>query len=193
MTPYPSTRINMVEQVETWLKGLTSQGYDTTALWREHNNWLAEIETRAITDEDRTWATQLPEPAVISDHFVNGQPEVLTAARTHFGRQYSLSPGQREVLRDRYGLTPTLVVTAENVELFPEDDVIYSLTLRSVEHVDPRRRTRVLNSVVLAPASAFFRDAAAIDKKREEEQEARDAEREPREVKKKVSIALQYV
>lgn len=173
----PATRINGIEQVETCLKALTSYGYDTTALWKEHNEWLASLDDRKCTDEDRKWATQLPVPSSMEDHFAGGEAEVLTAARCHVGRQYSLSPGQRDVLRERYGLTPTMTVVAENVQMYKDTDVIFALTIRSTEHIDPKRR-RVLNSVVLSPASAFFRDAAAKDAARAEADSV-DEDREP--------------
>jgi hypothetical protein len=186
------------------LKTLSAYGYDVSAVWAEHNAWLLSLDTRAVTDEDRLWATQLPEPSGMADHFVpvrdatgtivGSEPELLTAARAHVGRQYTLSPGQREVLRDRYGLTPTMVVVAENVELFPTEDVIWSLTLRSVEHVDPVRRRHVLNSVVLSPASAFFRDSAAKDKAREDDKaEKAEASGKAKKPTKVRDIAAEYI
>lgn len=205
----PNTRINSIVQIETAFKLLASQGYSPEALstlWAEHAVWLNSLDARAITDLDHQWATQLPEPASVEDHWVpernaagdiiGKRPEDLTAARCHVGRQYSLTPGQREILRERYGLTPTMVVQAVNVELFPgPDDVIWSITLKSVEHVDPRRRRHVLNEVVLQPASAFFRDAAAIDAARALDAEARKLDRKPREAKVPApkSMALSYL
>lgn len=186
----PNTRINAIEQIETALKVLSSQGYDTSSLWAEHNAWLETLDARECTDLDRQWATQLPEPTAIEDHFVDGQPELLTPARCHVGRQYTLSPGQRDVLRERYGLTPTMTVIATNVELFPTDDVIWSLALKSTEHIDPKRR-HVLNEVVLCPASAFFRDAAMKDKEREDDAKT-NADGSPKVPKARLK-ALEYV
>jgi hypothetical protein len=194
----PSTRINAVEQIEQALKTLRAHGYAVDPLWAEHNAWLASIDSQPCTDFDRTWARQLPEPSTTEEHFAGGVEEVLTSARCHVGRKYTLSPGQRDVLRERYGLTPTVTVVATNVELYSTEDVIYSLTLKSVEHVDERRRRHVLNEVVLCPASAFFHDAAVLDKAREEEAAERAAEREGRESTsarqpKAASIALAYL
>lgn len=188
----PNTRINAIDQIETALKLLTSQGYDTHAIWEDHNAWLLTLDTRECTDDDRRWATQNPMPSTIEEHFVDGEPELLTAARCHVGRQYTLSPGQRDVLRERYGLTPTMTVKATNVELFSAEDVIWSVTLKSTEHVDPKRR-HVLNEVVLCPAATFFRDADIKDKERELEAATKAAEGKPRAQKSTTSMALGYL
>jgi hypothetical protein len=193
MNIVPLTRINAIAQVETALKTLAAYGYNVTSVWAEHNAWLASLDVRAVTDHDRTWATQLPEPANVADHMAGGTFEVLTAARAHVGRQYTLSPGQREVLRDAYGLTPTETITLIDVELFPSEDVIWSLTLKSNEHIDPKRK-HVLREVVLQPAAAFFESAALKDKAREEDRAERnaDADGKPR-VNRRKSIADFYV
>lgn len=192
----PATRINAVESIERALHVLTSHGYATAALWAEHNHWLETVDLGPITEDDRHWATQLPEPSSIEQHVANGTFEVLSAARCHVGRHYTLSPGQREVIREIAEMTPTKEVIVTNVTLFPDEDVIRSFTIRSTEHIDPRRR-HVAREVVITPAWKFFASAATKDKEREERNAAAEAARlgEPKapKVPKAQSIGLSYL
>ena len=191
----PTTRINAIDQIETALRILESQGYDTSSIWAEHNAWLLTLDQQQPTERDHAWARRAPAPSTIDEHFVGGLPEQLTAAKCHAGRQFTLSPGQRDVLRTRFGLTPTKVVEVVNVAVYPNDaTLMWSVTLRSAEHVDPRRRKHVLNEVVLVPVSEFFEQAAARDKEREE-QATEQAEKtgKPTKVKNVTSLALAYL
>jgi hypothetical protein len=186
----PNTRINTIDQIETALRILESQGYDTSSIWAEHNAWLLTLDQQQPTERDHAWARRAPAPSTIDE-----LPEQLTAAKCHAGRQFTLSPGQRDVLRTRFGLTPTKVVEVVNVAVYPNDaTLMWSVTLRSAEHVDPRRRKHVLNEVVLVPVSEFFEQAAARDKEREE-QAAEQAEKtgKPTRVKSVTSLALAYL
>jgi len=197
-----NTRINGIEQVETALHTLQAYGYDTSSLWSEHNAWLLTLDTRSPTEQDVTWAARNPKPSSIEEHFVqilkfpiyavdaqpgdppigwNEQrqyaPEVLTAANCFVDRQYQLSPGQRDTLRERHGLTPTKTVVVTHAATFPNTDILWQITIRSAEHVDPRRRKHVLIEAVITPASEFFKVAADRDKEREAERASEDAKR----------------
>lgn len=194
-----NTRINGLEHIVQCLRTLESYGYDTVALWREHNEWLATLDERKPTDLDRHWATRADAPTPIEQHFIQElrfpiyanddssdlehyelkptgwrvekqyRPELLSGSNCFKDRQYTLTPGQRDVLRTRHGLTPAAVVVVTDVALFTGTSVVWSVTIKSAEHIDPRRRKHVLSEVVIAPASKFFQDGAAIDKAREAE------------------------
>ena len=104
-------------------------------------------------------------------------PEVLSSANAFKDRHYSLSPGQRDVLRNRYGLTPAKTIILTDVALFPGTNIIWSINLRSAEHIDVMRRRHVLSAAVIAPVAKFFDDAQARDKEREHDQLAADEAR----------------
>jgi hypothetical protein len=171
-------RINALEQIETALRCLTSYGYETAPLWKEHHEWLQSTELREPTDDDRHWATRAGEPSSVADHFRDNLPEPLSAAQCWEGRQYTLTPGQRAYLRDRYGLTPTRVVELIEVGLFRTTNIVHTFVLRSAEHVDEQRRRHVLNAVCITNAAEFFERAAQLDKQREEETAAQAATKE---------------
>lgn len=164
-----SIRLNSIEQIETALKCLTSHGYATEALWAEHKAWVDSLDARQPTDDDRKWASRSAKPVGMKDHFANGLPEVLTAAQAWEGRQYLLSPGQRDVLRERYGLTPSKVVEVVEVGMFAGTSIIHSITLKSALHVEEHKRKHVLSAVVISPAADFFSTAAAKDAARQDD------------------------
>ncbi len=193
MNQVPNTRINAVEQIEVALKMLTSYGYNTAPIWHEHAEWLDSVDgTGEINDDVRRYAENA-KVTPIADHFVDGEIEVLSAAHVVVGHQYTLSSGQRDILRERYGLTPTSVVVVTDLGFFRGTQYISSITIKSAQHVDPRIRTRVLNEVVLRPAWQFFRDSAAKDKAREDEAAAKEEIVRVSKPKSATSIALQYV
>lgn len=188
-----NSRINGIEQIEAAMRTLEAYGYTTLPLWTEHNEWLAASEARLPDLEDHKWCQQF-EPSTTADHSSAGEFEVLTAARCHSGRQYTLSSGQRDVLRSRHGMTPTKDILIRDVALFKGTNLISQFTLCSTEHIDVRRRRHVLTEVVIAPASAFFSKAAQLDKEREAEREQVDAKR-VKEGKAPISVkakAMQY-
>lgn len=196
----PNTRINTLEDIEKALRLLTAQGYETSGLWAEHQAYLKSLDSpQEITDDVRKYATRAEGDTSIEDHFADGQPEVLNISHITAGHQYTLSPGQRDVLRERYGLTPTTTIVVEDLGFYMGEgqltNYVSSITIRSVVHTDPRVRTRVLNSVVLHPAWQFFRDASIKDKAREDEkaeQAVLKGEKVPK-VKSPTSLALQYI
>lgn len=192
------TRINGIEQIETAIKTLEAYGYDLTPVWAEHNDWLKSLDTRELTAFDATWATRNAQPSSIEQHFHAGKPAVLTAADCFVDRQYMLSPGQRDVLRERHGLTPAQVVIVTHAPVFQGTTVLWQVGIKSAEHVDPRRRKHVLVEAVMTPASAFFKAASDRDKEREAQREVEVELKDNRRVKKglePISVkakALQY-
>lgn len=212
-------RINGIEQIEAALRCLESYGYPTAEAWQFHNEWQASMDVRSITDNDVKWASRADKQSSIEDHFVQVlrfpiygpdhqegdapvgwreerqyAPELLTASGCFADRQYQLTSGQRDVLREKHGLTPAKTVIITNVTTFKATNVIASFTIRSAEHIDPRRRRHVLVEAVIAPAAQFFEQASMKDKEREAENAREDAVRvgrgeSPKTVKQK---ALQY-
>lgn len=186
----PPTRINAVPQIERALHLLTTMGYDTGELWREHNMWLALYDERKPTARDVAWAKRNAAPAELT-----AELPTLSAAQCFGDRQFLLTPGQRDILRDKFGLTPTKVVVVQNVALFKDSVLVSGFTLKSAEHVDPRLRTKVLNSVYIHNAAEFFELGHLKDKEREAAREEADAEKvkaggRPRTAK---NLALQYI
>lgn len=214
-----NTRINGIEQIETALRNLEAYGYDTASVWAEHNAWLRSMDTRPPSEFDAVWATRNEKPSSIEEHFVQllkfpvyadptdrtagpigwreekeYGPELLTAANCFPDRQFTLTPGMRDTLRERHGLTPAKHVVVTHAAMFPNTNIVWQFTIKSAEHVDPRRRRHVLIEAVITPASEFFNVAAQRDREREAEKEQEDAKRvkkgeEPRTAKMK---ALQY-
>lgn len=185
-----NSRINGIEQIEQALRTLEAYGYDTVPVWAEHNEWLHRLDDHPITDHDSTWATRNEKPGSIDDHFVQilkkpvygddrslgpvswvetreYAPELLTSANAFEDRQFELTPGQRDTLREQHGLTPAKTIILSNVVTFPGTNVLRHFTIKSGEHIDPRRRKHVLVEAVVS-AAKFFETSAARDKEREE-------------------------
>lgn len=216
-----NSRINAIEQIEANLRNLEAYGYNTSHIWAEHNAWLLTLDTQQVTEFDKLWATRNVEPTNITEHLAEEHTrlvpivhktkrnkivivgmkeekyddiETLRAATAFPDRQYTLSSGQRTTLKERHGLTPAKVVVLTNVTTYPGTNIIWSLTIKSAEHIDPRRRRHVLVEAVIQPASQFFAAAAEREKEAEIERDEADAKRvkkgeEPRSAKQK---ALTY-
>ena len=187
-----NARINALPQIETAIRILESFGYEIQPLWTEHHAWLQHYDTRTPTDHDSTWATRNAAPASIEAHFVqvlkhpiygddpsNGPigweeekqygPVLFSAADCFTDRQFTLTGGMRDVLRQAHGLTPTKVVVVTNAVVFPGTNILSQFTIKSALHVDPKQRRHVLIEAVISPAAKFFEQASRLDKAREEE------------------------
>jgi hypothetical protein len=71
------------------------------------------------------------------------------------GRIFTLTPAQRSVLADRYGMTPTTEVVVSEVDVWPADPTcVRSITLKSTEHV-PEHRRHVLSACVIEDWVSF--------------------------------------
>lgn len=79
------------------------------------------------------------------------------------GYSYVLSPGQRAILRETYGLTPTMTVTLGWIERWPGTAHPHSLLLTSDVHVDPRNRKHTLTQCVIRNVGEFLRISAEAD------------------------------
>lgn len=167
-----STRINGIEQIETALRTLEAYGYDTSSNWLEHNEWLKTLDTRQPTELDATWATRNEKPQSIEQQYESGVAQVLSAANCFVDRHFTLSPGMRDTLRERHGLTPAQTIIITHAPTFPGTNILWQIAIKSAEHVDPRRRKHVLVEAVITPASEFFKAASERDKEREAEKVA---------------------
>lgn len=163
----PTQRINGIEQIETAIKCLEAYGYDATSIWAEHNEWLKSLDSRKPTDFDAQWATRNQAPAPIEQQYQDGIAAVLSAANCFTDRHFTLSPGQRDVLRERHGLTPAQTIIITHAPTFPGTNILWQIAIKSAEHIDSRRRKHVLVEAVITPASEFFKVAADRDKERE--------------------------
>lgn len=162
MKGFMDTRVNSIEQIERALHLLTSHGYGTQPLWHEHNAFLRGLQDMKPTEEDRKWCQRGRES--LAEHLNDaGTFPVLSARNATLGRQYQLSKFQRDVLRERWGMTPAREVEVVQLETFAGEDVIMCLVLRSCEHVDLARRKHVMREVVLKPAWDFFASAARLE------------------------------
>jgi hypothetical protein len=186
----PPSHLNAITQIESAMRVLIAQGYDISSVQQQHFEWLKSLEHATPTENDRNFAQRQQCSSITELHFAKGEPEILTAEQCFPGRQYTLSPGQRDILRNRYHLTPTKTVKVSWVELFPGTNIIACFGLESCLHVDNARRKHVLKSCVVSPASEFFMQARSRDADREKT--ARAEGRVPR-MNKVESAALEYL
>lgn len=149
-----------IEQIETYIKYLDSQGLDMKPVWAQYRE-LVERERTAQPDVlDLQYICPCVQPT-ISEHVWRGQKQVLSPTNIFKGYSYTLSPGQRQWLRDNYGMTPTETVTILDLGIWPGNHP-KSIILRSDEHVDPKRR-HVLIKVSINRPGKFFHEAQLLD------------------------------
>lgn len=149
-----------LDQIETYIKYLDSQGLDMKPVWAQ----LREMTERERTAKPDELDLQYICPCVIptiSEHVWRGQKQVLSPTNIFKGYSYTLSPGQRQWLRDNYGMTPTETVTILDLGVWPGNHP-KSITLRSDEHVDPRRRHVLVKATITRPGR-FFHEAQQLD------------------------------
>jgi hypothetical protein len=115
-----------------------------------------------IGEEDRRYTVL--EQGSLTEHL---ESQVLEPARMVMGRSYVLTPGQRAVLREWYGLTPTRTITLQEVALWPETRHPRRIIIRSDEHVHSGRRHVLVSATIDRPGQFF---TAALEK----DQELRD-------------------
>jgi hypothetical protein len=163
-------------RAESALRVLDSLGAPTSDLWK----WLAyeveRAESGSPSPSDLSWP--LIQPDGILDHLErtvragNGESTrpVLSCAIT-VGRAYELSPAQRDVLRSRFGFTPTKTVEVVEIETFKgHPGVVRKVVLKSGEHIDPRRRA-ILQQVTITAWGEFMSQCTARATEREQEAE----------------------
>ena len=93
------------------------------------------------SEADLRW---LVEPAdTVTDHLaVDAANDARPAlsCKLVVGRQYSLTPAQRDVVRDWYDMTPAPTVKVASIALHEGTQAVKSVLVVSCEHVDPRRK-----------------------------------------------------
>lgn len=104
-------------------------------------------------------------PLSITEHLTEDRD--MTCANLHSpssnGRIYTLTKGQRAVLRERYGMTPTKEVVVTEIAVWPAAPTcVQHILVRSTEHV-PDSRHHVLNAATITDWVAFCTAARAID------------------------------
>jgi len=73
------------------------------------------------------------------------------------GRIYKLTPAQRSVLAERYGMTPTTEVIVSEIDVWPAAPTcVRSITIKSTEHV-PEHRRHILSACVITDWVNFCR------------------------------------
>lgn len=157
-----SMNLHHQQQSESALRALESLGFDVKPLWRELSDRIARAES-GTPDADDLRYTIRGIPPTTEEHFVDGKPQVLDPYVLWSGFSYTLTPGQRSLLRDTYGMTPTQTVTVASVETWPGTLHPRTMKLVSDLHVDPRHRTKVLTSCIIRNVGEFFRKAEETD------------------------------
>ena len=142
---------------------LTAQGYDLTDLFKQHETRLQAEFSKEITELDLMFAITTPEswdshfqPENVFDITVGGY-KTLTLGNIRQGGQFKLSPAMRDVLRERYALTPTETITVRELNLYPGSKVVKRLTLESNAHIaDPKMRKHVLQACAITDFTRFM-------------------------------------
>jgi hypothetical protein len=173
---------------------LNDYGYNTARVME----WLAgRLEEQRVqpTEVDRLWP--LAGKVSITEHLVPNVKEIVKSAsgvdvvlshgsaaerptlscRLQVGMAYSLTPGQRDVIRDRFHMTPAPLVEVIECAMYADNVHIRRVTLKSCEHVDPRRRA-VMTKFSIDEWGQFCADAKRRDIDREEAKEKLQSESE---------------
>lgn len=124
---------------------------------------------RQPTDDDKRWP--LEPPLHIAEHVSLGDDRPELSCRLVVGRAYSLTPGQRDVIRERWGMTPAPLIEVVEVALFSESKYVKRVVLRNCEHVDLSRRRHVVTKLTIDSWGQFMSAAKQKDQEREEARE----------------------
>ena len=157
-----SMKQDYIQSIETALRLLEAEGFITIDLWREWEKRKTAVELGKPSDEDCRYTLPTVPPA-IANHLLDGVKEELRPEVLWKGYSYSLTPGQRALLLDTYGLTPSMTITVAEVETWPGTQHPRAMTLVSDIHIDPRRRRHVLTQCVINEVGKFFMTAQEID------------------------------
>lgn len=148
-------------KIETALRYLSSCGLNVDDVWTQFNVALTVHDNAAPTADDLRYT--VPIGPREWHHVIEEDYPVLDTSNCYVGWQYELTPGQREWLKGRYGMTPARTVSVENLATWKGTQHPRSLTLRSGEHINPTLRKHTLSSVTITCPGTFFREACALD------------------------------
>lgn len=146
---------------------LDGLGLDTDALRNELVLAIAELYSFVPTAPAEFHIRSAPIP--ISDHLTLGRD--MLPCNLHpvssAGRAYTLTKGQRAVLKDQFGLTPTAEVIVDEIATWPAAPTIVAyILIRSSEHV-PASRRHLLNAATITDWVSFCARAKSIDEEAE--------------------------
>lgn len=132
--------------------------YDLADVYKQHAEKLAGYEASLPTDLDVKY--QLSTPKSWAGHYelVAGDCPEFSTSTIRVGGQFTLSAGQRKVLKDLAGLTPTRTITITDLELFPNSQAVRRLAIRSNQHI-PDNRKHVLISWTITSFGDFMQRA----------------------------------
>lgn len=143
---------------------LESAGLDTSEVSAEFHGLLHSAESYVPANYPEAYRVRSV-PLSITEHLTEDRD--MTCANLHSpssnGRIYTLTKGQRAVLRERYGMTPTKEVVVTEIAVWPAAPTcVQHILVRSTEHV-PDSRHHVLNAATITDWVAFCTAARAID------------------------------
>lgn len=104
-------------------------------------------------------------PDAITEHLLPGGRRTVLTSAIGVGREYELSPGQRDYMRNHYGMTPAQTVEVTTFELYADGKHIKSVRFRSAEHIDPQRR-HVIRAFAIHNWGRFMTEAKKLDEDR---------------------------
>jgi len=116
---------------------------------------------RQPTEDDLRWPWSPPEN--IGEHLSFGDSRPTLSCAIAVGRCYSLTPGQRDYVRDRFNMTPAPLVRVLEVALYPDTKFIRRVTLASEIHVDPKNRKRIMTKFAIDKWGEFCTQSKAND------------------------------
>lgn len=135
---------------------------------------IKEDAQRQPDADDLKWS--LEQATIVAEHITLGNDRPTLDCHMVVGRAYSLTPGQRDYIRDHHNMTPAPLVEVIECAVYIGSQYIRRVTLRSVEHIDPRRR-KVINKFTIDRWGHFMSEALANDKARAEAKERAFSER----------------
>lgn len=146
------------------LTRLEEAGIDVSQASADFKATLAAFETHIPGDIPTEFHIR-SSPIPFGDHVMLGNemlPVNLHPASSA-GRAYKLTKGQRAVLRDQFGMTPTTEVIVDEIAVWPAaPTAVAHIVIRSTEHI-PDRRRHVLNAAVITDWAGFCSRAKSID------------------------------
>ena len=154
-----SQHIDNETKYSTAVRLLALLGYDLADIHRQHTAKLAEYESGQPTDLDLKYKLNVPESWV--SHFE--EVPLLSCFTIRVGAQFKLTSGQRRVLKDMAGLTPTRTITILDLELFPGTRAVRTLTIGSNIHIPEHQRRHVLTKWTISSFGDFMERAYLAD------------------------------
>jgi hypothetical protein len=158
------TLAKSLREVRQAIGVLETLGFNTAALSEEYASLRTELETYVPKDYPEKYRIR-NNPVDITEHLTGNRdmlPSVLHSPSSN-GRIYTLTKGQRAILRERYGMTPTKEVKVLEVSTWPAAPTcVQHIVITSTEHV-PEHRRHLLNRAVIDDWVTFCTAAEAID------------------------------